>query len=68
MREVARDLWAWISEGACIYICGDALRMAKDVESALIDIIAEHGGCAPAEAVRFLAELKAKDRYQTDVY
>ncbi len=68
MREVGRDFWSWLNDGAHIYVCGDALRMAKDVETALVDIIAEHGGCAPAEAVRFLGELKAKGRYQTDVY
>jgi sulfite reductase (NADPH) flavoprotein alpha-component len=68
MREVGRDLWSWLNDGAHVYVCGDALRMAKDVEAALVDIIAEHGGCAPAEAVKFLAGLKAKDRYQTDVY
>jgi sulfite reductase (NADPH) flavoprotein alpha-component len=68
MREVGRDLWSWLNDGAHIYVCGDALRMAKDVEAALVDIIAQHGGCAPAEAVKFLAELKAKGRYQTDVY
>jgi sulfite reductase (NADPH) flavoprotein alpha-component len=68
MREVGRDLWAWINDGAHIYVCGDALRMAKDVEAALIDIIAEHGGCAPAQAKQILAELKQKGRYQADVY
>jgi len=68
MREVGRDFWSWLNDGAHIYVCGDALRMAKDVETALVDIIAKHGGCSPAEAVRFLGELKAKGRYQTDVY
>ena len=68
MREVGRDLWSWLNDGAHIYVCGDAQRMAKDVESALVDIIAEHGGCMPPEAVKFLADLKAKGRYQTDVY
>jgi sulfite reductase (NADPH) flavoprotein alpha-component len=68
MREVGRDVWSWLNDGAHIYVCGDALRMAKDVEAALVDIIAQHGGCSPAEAVKFLAELKAKGRYQADVY
>jgi sulfite reductase (NADPH) flavoprotein alpha-component len=68
MREVGRDLWSWLNDGAHIYVCGDALHMAKDVEAALVDIIAQHGGCAPAEAVTFVNELKAKGRYQTDVY
>ena len=43
MRDDGRDLWEWLSKGAHIYVCGDALRMAKDVERALIDIVAEHG-------------------------
>jgi sulfite reductase (NADPH) flavoprotein alpha-component len=68
MREVARDLWAWISEGAHIYICGDALRMAKDVESALTDIVAEQNGRGADEAAKFIADLKAQGRYQADVY
>jgi sulfite reductase (NADPH) flavoprotein alpha-component len=68
MREVGRDLWSWLNDGAHIYVCGDARRMAKDVEAALAEIIAQHGGCGSGEAVRFLAELKTKGRYQTDVY
>ena len=68
MREVGRDLWSWLNDGAHIYICGDAQRMAKDVEAALVDIVAEHGGCSPAEAVKFLSDLKGKGRYQADVY
>ena len=68
MREVGRDLWSWLNDGAHIYVCGDALRMAKDVEAALVDIVAKHGGRTPAEAVRFLGELKAAGRYQVDVY
>jgi sulfite reductase (NADPH) flavoprotein alpha-component len=68
MREAGRELWSWLNDGAHIYVCGDALRMAKDVEAALLDIIAEHGGHAPADAAKFLSELKAGDRYQADVY
>jgi sulfite reductase (NADPH) flavoprotein alpha-component len=68
MRDVGRDFWAWIADGAHIYICGDATRMAKDVERTLVDVIAEHGARTPGEAVNFLAELKKNGRYQTDVY
>jgi sulfite reductase (NADPH) flavoprotein alpha-component len=68
MREVGRDLWAWLNDGAHVYVCGDALRMAKDVETALTEIVAAHGGRAPAEAAKFIAELKATGRYQADVY
>jgi sulfite reductase (NADPH) flavoprotein alpha-component len=68
MREVGRDLWSWLNDGAHVYVCGDALRMAKDVETALTDIVVEHGGRSPHDAARFVAELKASDRYQADVY
>ena len=68
MREVGRDLWSWLNDGAHIYVCGDALRMAKDAEAALVEIIAKHGGRSSAEAIRFLGELKAAGRYQVDVY
>jgi sulfite reductase (NADPH) flavoprotein alpha-component len=68
MRDEGRDLWAWIERGAHIYVCGDALRMAKDVERALIDVVAEHGKRNPEDAARYVAELKKNDRYQMDVY
>ena len=68
MREDGRDLWAWLNDGAHIYVCGDALRMAKDVEAALIDVVAEHGGRTSDEAAKFVADLKDNDRYQADVY
>jgi sulfite reductase (NADPH) flavoprotein alpha-component len=68
MREVAEDLWSWLDNGAHVYVCGDALRMAKDVESVLTEIVAQQGRRTPAEAARFIAELKANARYQTDVY
>jgi len=68
MAEVGRDLWSWIADGAHIYVCGDAQRMAKDVERALVDIVAMHGARSINEAVTFVAELKKAGRYQTDVY
>ena len=68
MRNDGRDIWAWLERGAHIYVCGDALRMAKDVERALIDVVAEHGKRSPEDAARFVAELKKNDRYQADVY
>jgi len=68
MRDDGRDLWAWLERGAHIYVCGDALRMAKDVERALIDVVAEHGRRSPEDAARYVAELKKNDRYQADVY
>jgi sulfite reductase (NADPH) flavoprotein alpha-component len=68
MRDDGRDIWAWLERGAHVYVCGDALRMAKDVERALIDIVATHGKRSPEDAARFVAELKKNDRYQADVY
>jgi sulfite reductase (NADPH) flavoprotein alpha-component len=68
MREVGRELWTWLADGANLYICGDAKRMAKDVERALVDIVAQHGARSTDEAVNFVAELKKKGRFQQDVY
>jgi len=68
MREVGRELWTWLAEGANVYICGDAKRMAKDVERALVDIVAQFGARTTDEAVSFVAELKKKGRFQQDVY
>jgi sulfite reductase (NADPH) flavoprotein alpha-component len=68
MLQVGRELWSWIADGAHVYVCGDAQRMAKDVERALIDIVAAHGARSTNEAVAFVAELKKNGRYQTDVY
>src|SRR4051812_19907847 len=68
MREVGRELWTWLAEGANIYVCGDAKRMAKDVERALVDIVAQFGARTTDEAVSFVGELKKKGRFQQDVY
>jgi sulfite reductase (NADPH) flavoprotein alpha-component len=68
MREVGRDLWAWIAEGAHMYVCGDAKHMAKDVERALVDVVATFGARSINEAVAFVADLKKNGRYQQDVY
>jgi len=68
MREVGRELWTWLAEGANVYICGDAKRMAKDVERALVDIVAQFGARTTDEAVLFVGELKKKGRFQQDVY
>ena len=68
MREVGRDLWAWIAEGAHIYVCGDAKHMAKDVERGLVDVVSAFGARSINEAVAFVADLKKNGRYQQDVY
>jgi len=67
MRQVGRDLWSWIADGAHIYVCG-AITMGKDVECALVDVTAAHGARTIDEAIAFVAELKKKGRYQQDVY
>jgi sulfite reductase (NADPH) flavoprotein alpha-component len=68
MREVGPELWRWLAESAHVYVCGDAKRMAKDVERALVDISAEHGARSTEDAVSFIAGLKRAGRYQADVY
>ncbi|WP_118987592.1 NADPH-dependent assimilatory sulfite reductase flavoprotein subunit [Photorhabdus sp. CRCIA-P01] len=68
LREQGEEVWRWIKEGAHLYVCGDANRMAKDVEHALLDIIAEHGGMDIEQADEFLSELRLERRYQRDVY
>jgi sulfite reductase (NADPH) flavoprotein alpha-component len=68
MAEVGRDLWSWIADGAHVYVCGDAQRMAKDVERALVDIVSMHGARSANEAIAFVADLKKAGRYQQDVY
>jgi sulfite reductase (NADPH) flavoprotein alpha-component len=68
MRERGRELWSWLNDGAHIYVCGDASRMAKDVETAFVDIVAQFGGRSAEGAATFVAELKKSNRYQQDVY
>jgi sulfite reductase (NADPH) flavoprotein alpha-component len=68
MREKAAELWAWIKAGAYFYVCGDAKRMAKDVDVALHDVIAGQGGMAPAGAADYVKLMKKEKRYQRDVY
>lgn len=68
LREKGAELWSWINEGAHIYVCGDANRMAKDVEQALLEVVAEFGGMDLESADEFLSELRIERRYQRDVY
>jgi sulfite reductase (NADPH) flavoprotein alpha-component len=68
MRQAGAELWAWIKGGAHFYVCGDAKRMAKDVDAALHDIIAQHGGLEPAAAADYVKALKKEHRYLRDVY
>jgi sulfite reductase (NADPH) flavoprotein alpha-component len=68
MREHAVDLYAWLERGAYVYICGDATRMAKSVEQALLDAIAEGSQGTLDHAVEYLTAMKKQKRYQRDVY
>ena len=68
LREEAANVWQWLQNGAHVYICGDAARMAKDVERALLDIIAGEGGMHTDDAEEYLDELRQTRRYQRDVY
>ena len=68
LRQQGAELWRWINDGAHIYVCGDANRMAKDVEQALLEVIAEFGGMDIEAADEFLSELRVERRYQRDVY
>ena len=68
MRENAAELWAWLKAGANFYVCGDAKRMAKDVDVALHDVIAGEGGMSPAGAADYVKAMKKEKRYQRDVY
>lgn len=68
LREKGAEVWRWLQDGAHVYVCGDANRMAKDVEQALLDVIAEHGAMDLEAADEFLSELRLDRRYQRDVY
>ena len=65
LREEGAELWQWLKNGAHVYVCGDAKRMAKDVEAALHAVIDEHG---KVDATTYVAEMKKAKRYQRDVY
>jgi sulfite reductase (NADPH) flavoprotein alpha-component len=68
LLEHAAELWAWLEEGAHLYVCGDALKMARDVDKGLLYILAKEGRMEPAAAKAYLARLSAEGRYQKDVY
>ncbi len=68
MIAAGRQLWSWVQDGAHIYVCGDALQMAKDVDATLRRIFVEHGGRSEAQAQLQLHELAAAGRYVRDVY
>jgi sulfite reductase (NADPH) flavoprotein alpha-component len=68
LRENAQQVWEWLQQGAYVYVCGDATRMAKDVHQALIDIAASEGGLNDEQAEQFINDLRKQKRYQRDVY
>ncbi len=68
LREQGAEVYAWLEQGAHVYVCGDGNRMAKDVQEALIDIIAQHGNTDREAAEEYLNELRRAKRYQRDVY
>ncbi|ORF05294.1 sulfite reductase [NADPH] flavoprotein, alpha-component [Snodgrassella alvi] len=68
LRERAQDIWEWLQRGAHIYVCGDAGKMARDVEQALLDIVIEQGKLSSEDADEYLSELRQQQRYQRDVY
>ncbi len=68
MRANAAELWAWLQNGGYFFVCGDAKRMAKDVDQALHDIIAEQGAMPIEQAQEYVKQMKKDKRYQRDVY
>jgi sulfite reductase (NADPH) flavoprotein alpha-component len=68
LLERAYELWSWLEEGAHLYVCGDAQRMARDVEAGLAYILGKEGRMEPAAAKAYLARLAAEGRYHKDVY
>ncbi len=68
ITERAAEVWNWLQQGAHIYVCGDAARMARDVENALIEVIETQGKLSRDEAEDYLNDLREDKRYQRDVY
>jgi sulfite reductase (NADPH) flavoprotein alpha-component len=68
LRENAEELYAWLERGAYFYVCGDAIRMAKDVEQALLDAVAKASNGSLDHAAEYLAAMKQQKRYRRDIY
>jgi sulfite reductase (NADPH) flavoprotein alpha-component len=68
LREAGAELWAWLQEGAHVYVCGEAARMAKDVDKALRDVMMAHGGLDADGADAYVGTMAAQKRYLRDVY
>ena len=68
IKQAGKELFAWLSNGAYFYVCGDASSMAPDVNTALLEVVSEHGGMDKDDAQAWLADLTADGRYLRDVY
>ncbi|GIO92116.1 assimilatory sulfite reductase (NADPH) flavoprotein subunit [Paenibacillus lactis] len=68
MLENSKELYQWLQEGACVYVCGDEKKMAHDVHAALGTILEQEGGLSPEEASEYLTLMQQQKRYQRDVY
>jgi len=68
MREQAKDLWAWLEDGAEFFVCGDKERMAADVDRTLHEIVESAGGRTPEQAKEYVENLRQTKRYKRDVY
>ena len=68
MLEQAQTFWSWMQDGASVYVCGDASRMAKDVHAAIQTIVAKQGGMSTEAAEEYVHSLKEQHRYHRDVY
>ena len=66
--EEGAEFWKWLEEGAIFYVCGDAERMAPDVDKALHDVVAQHGGMSGEEAAAYVEQMRKDKRYRRDVY
>ena len=66
--DASAEIWKWLEEGAHFYVCGDAKRMAKDVDAALHSIVENAGGKTPGAAAEYVEALKKSKRYKRDVY
>ena len=68
MRENSAEIWKWLDEGAHFFVCGDAKRMAKDVDAALRQIVEKEGGLDGEKANEYIEKMKTEKRYKRDVY
>ncbi len=68
MKKHGEEIWNWLRDGAFIYVCGDASKMAKDVEHTLLEIIQIYGDLSESESKNYLKKMRQEKRYQKDVY